>query len=55
MLQSYILILRKHGLGYILGGFFTNTSGADVMIFKIFSPKNFAKKMAFLTRNKAKF
>jgi hypothetical protein len=29
--------------------------GTDVMIFKIFSPKNFAKKMAFLTQNKAKF
>jgi hypothetical protein len=25
------------------------------MIFKIFSPKNFAKKLAFLTQNKAKF
>jgi hypothetical protein len=25
------------------------------MIFKIFSPKTFAKKMAFLTQNKAKF
>jgi hypothetical protein len=28
---------------------------ADVMIFKIFSPKIFAKKLAFLTQNKAKF
>jgi hypothetical protein len=27
----------------------------DVMIFKIFSPKIFSKKMAFLTQNKAKF
>jgi hypothetical protein len=27
----------------------------DVMIFKIFSPNNLAKKMAFLTQNKAKF
>jgi hypothetical protein len=25
------------------------------MIFKIFSPKNLAKKLAFLTQNKAKF
>jgi hypothetical protein len=25
------------------------------MIFKIFSPKNLAKKMAFLTKNKGKF
>jgi hypothetical protein len=31
------------------------TWGANVMIFKIFSPKNFAKKLAFLTENKAKF
>jgi hypothetical protein len=28
-------------------------SGADVMILKIFSPKNL-RKMAFLTQNKAK-
>jgi hypothetical protein len=28
--------------------------GADVMIFKIFSPKKIAKKLAFLTHNKAK-
>jgi hypothetical protein len=27
----------------------------DVTIFKIFSPKNFAKKLAFLTQNKANF
>jgi hypothetical protein len=26
----------------------------DVMIFKIFSPKNSAKKLSFLTQNKAK-
>jgi hypothetical protein len=30
-------------------------SGTDVMIFLIFSPKIFAKKLAFLTQNKAKF
>jgi hypothetical protein len=29
--------------------------GTDVMIFKIFSPKNSAKKLTFLTQNKAKF
>jgi hypothetical protein len=34
---------------------FENESTTDVMIFKIFSPKNLAKKLAFLTRNKAKF
>jgi hypothetical protein len=28
--------------------------GTDVMIFKIFSPKNSAKKLAFLTQNKGK-
>jgi hypothetical protein len=27
----------------------------DVTILKIFSPKSFAKKLAFLTQNKAKF
>jgi hypothetical protein len=37
-----------------VGDFFTNSSGTDVMILKIFSPKNFAKNFAFLTRNKAK-
>jgi hypothetical protein len=30
-------------------------SGTDVIIFKIVSPKNLAKKLAFLTQNKAKF
>jgi hypothetical protein len=30
-------------------------TGTDVMIFKIFSPKNLAKILAFLTQNKAKF
>jgi hypothetical protein len=28
-----------------VGPFFTNSSGTDVMIFKIFSPKNSAKKI----------
>jgi hypothetical protein len=28
--------------------------GTDVIIFKIFSPKKIAKKLAFLTQNKAK-
>jgi hypothetical protein len=31
-----------------------HTAETDVMIFKIFSPKNSAKKLAFLTQNKAK-
>jgi hypothetical protein len=30
------------------------TTGTDVMILKIFSPKNSAKKLAFLTYNKGK-
>jgi hypothetical protein len=29
-------------------------SGTDVMILKIFSPKNFAKKLKFLNQSKAK-
>jgi hypothetical protein len=29
--------------------------GTDVMILKIFSPKNLAKKFSFLTENNAKF
>jgi hypothetical protein len=41
-------------LGHILGDFVTNSSGTDVMILKIFSPKISAKKLAFLTQNKAK-
>jgi hypothetical protein len=32
----------------------TGGPGTDVMIFKIFSPKNSTKKLAFLTQNKAK-
>jgi hypothetical protein len=34
---------------------FLQFPGTDVMIFKIFSPKNSAKKLAFLNQNKAKF
>jgi hypothetical protein len=34
--------------------FFTAASGTDVMIFRIFLPKNLTKKLAFLTQNKAK-
>jgi hypothetical protein len=30
------------------------TLGTDVVIFLIFSPKNFAKKLAFFAQNKAK-
>jgi hypothetical protein len=35
--------------------FFKSIPGTDDMIFKIFSPKNSAKKFAFLTENKANF
>jgi hypothetical protein len=35
------------------GRFFQKSSGTDVMILKIFSPKNLAKKWRFLTQNKA--
>jgi hypothetical protein len=37
------------------GSEFEGGSGTDVMILKIFLTKNLAKKIAFLTRNKAKF
>jgi hypothetical protein len=46
--------LAKCGLGYILGYFIIKTSGADVMILKIFSPKKFVKKLAFFAQKKAK-
>jgi hypothetical protein len=39
-------------VGLSLG--FLSLPGTDVIIFKIFSPKNSAKKLAFLTQNKAK-
>jgi hypothetical protein len=32
-----------------------DVAGTDVMILKIFSPENSAKKLAFLSQNKAKF
>jgi hypothetical protein len=55
---SYVFIMTKNGLGYILGDSFSNSSGhpegklsrpllvsgTDVMISEIFSPKNSAKK-----------
>jgi hypothetical protein len=34
--------------------YYLNTSGTDVMVFNFFSPKTSAKKLAFLTQNKAK-
>jgi hypothetical protein len=39
--------------GLHLGDFFAKASGTDVMIFKIFLPNFLAKKLAFLTQNKA--
>jgi hypothetical protein len=44
-----ILVLEDRQKGAIF------SSGTDVMIFKIFSPKKSAKKLAFLSQNKAKF
>jgi hypothetical protein len=41
-------------VGYIWSDLFTNSPGTDVIIVKIFSPKNSAKKLAFSTQNKAK-
>jgi hypothetical protein len=35
--------------------FFTNSSGTDGMIFKIFSPKNLAKILSFLAHTTASF
>jgi hypothetical protein len=37
-----------------LADFLTNSSGTDVVILKLFSPKNSAKKLPFLTQNKGK-
>jgi hypothetical protein len=42
-------------LGNVLVDFLQNSSGTDVMILKIFLPKNSAKKLAILSQNKAKF
>jgi hypothetical protein len=52
--SSYVLILTKIGLGYILGDFFTNSSGTDVMIFKIFAEK-FSKKWRFWLKTKLNY
>jgi hypothetical protein len=41
---------------FLAGGVSLSCStGTDVMIFKIFSPKNFAKIMAFLAQTTASF
>jgi hypothetical protein len=54
--------MERHDLGFTAafkgGGSIFRASfqpGTDVMIFKIFSPKNLAKILAFLTKNKASF
>jgi hypothetical protein len=49
---------RNLQLGFIVSRWWASATlkpGTDVMILKIFSPKNLAKKLAFLTQNKAKF
>jgi hypothetical protein len=45
--KSWTSILTKHGLGSILDDFFTNASGTDVMILKIFSLKKSAENWRF--------
>jgi hypothetical protein len=45
-------IFQKRKLIFLLRRIKT---GIDGMIFKTFSPKNSAKKLAFLSQNKAKF
>jgi hypothetical protein len=49
--KSYVLVLTKNGVGYILSDFFTNPSGVDVMItiFCDFSQFS-AKKLAFFLK-----
>jgi hypothetical protein len=47
-LKSCVLILTKNGLGHILGCFFKNSSGVDVMITIFCDFRQFlAKKLAF--------
>jgi hypothetical protein len=53
--KSFKLLLTANGFGNTLGEIITNSFGTDVMILKIFSPKNLAKILAFLTQNKASF
>jgi hypothetical protein len=48
------ILLIISGFGMLCQEKFCNP-GTDVMILKIFLPKNCAKKLAFLTQNKAKF
>jgi hypothetical protein len=58
-MHSFVII--DNGLCMYIHTYILNTGctarwpGTDVMILKIFSPKIFAKKLAFLTQNKAKF
>jgi hypothetical protein len=53
--KIFVAIFTNNGLGYILDDFFKNALVTDVMILKIFSPKNLAKILAFLTQSKARF
>jgi Ni,Fe-hydrogenase III small subunit len=57
--MKVIFLLCEHAQAYPNAGVaIVNSpvvgSGTDVMIFKIFSPKNSAKKIGILTQNKAK-
>jgi hypothetical protein len=50
--------LQNNLLGFLLGEFSANPSGqpgTDVLIFKIFSPKNLAKILAFFAQTTASF
>jgi hypothetical protein len=59
VLKSYQNCLNKSvkakGCLFIAGLGLGSIPGADVMILKIFSPKNSAKKLAFLSQNNAQF
>jgi hypothetical protein len=52
---AYVLISTKKWVGLQFGRFFANSSGTDVMNFKIFSPKNLAKTLAFFAQTSVNF
>jgi hypothetical protein len=53
--NSYVLLLSQNGWSYIVLDIFTNTSGTHVIILKIFSPINLAKKLVFFAQTTACF
>jgi hypothetical protein len=50
--KSYVLILRKSELGYILGDFFTNSSGHSASLIK---KKNYRPGVDFMELFRLKF